>query len=325
MGANGTRLLEVNDLTTVFGADGSSARVVDGVSFYLNKGEILGLVGESGSGKTMTSLSIMRLVPPPGNILGGEVVFEGQDLLRLSLKDMNKVRGDRIGMIFQEPMTALNPVLRVGEQICETIEAHRQFNKREIKDQAMELLRKAGFDAPGQKFMQYPHQLSGGQRQRILIAIAISCNPSLLIADEPSTALDVATESQILCLLQDLVSGNNMSMIFITHNLHIIKTLAHRIGIMYAGRLLEQNNVKDFFENPLHPYSKGLLESIVWLKTEQTRLKAIPGSVPKMSELPGGCKFHPRCPHVMPVCRTEEPQIEERGDGEWVRCYLYQN
>jgi peptide/nickel transport system ATP-binding protein len=325
MEKNGTRLLEVTNLTTAFAIDSSVIKVVDDVGFYLDKGEIIGIVGESGSGKTMTSLSIMRLVPPPGSILGGEVIFEGRNLLGLSGKDMNKVRGDRIGMIFQEPMSALNPVLRVGEQICETIETHREFTKSEIKDQAIELLKRTGFDAPDRKFMQYPHQLSGGQRQRILIAMAISCNPSLLIADEPSTALDVATESQILCLLQGLVSGNNMSMIFITHNLHIMKSLAHRIGIMYAGRMLEQNYVSDFFENPLHPYSKGLLESIVWLKTDQKRLKAIPGFVPKMSELPPGCKFHPRCPHVMDICRVEEPQITEQGNRRWVRCWLYQN
>ncbi len=325
MELKGTRLLEVRNLTTAFSTDSSVVKVVDGVTFSLDKGEIMGLVGESGSGKTMTSLSIMRLVPPPGAIMSGEVIFEGQDLLRLSEKEINMVRGNRIGMIFQEPMSALNPVLKVGEQICETIETHREFTRKEIKDQAMELLRKAGFDAPDQKFTQYPHQLSGGQRQRILIAIAISCNPSLVIADEPSTALDVATESQILCLLQDLVSENNMSMIFITHNLNIIRSLAQRIGIMYAGRILEQNCVKDFFENPLHPYSKGLLESIVWLKSDQVRLKAIPGFVPRMSELPQGCKFHPRCPHVMPVCRIEEPQIIEQGNGRWVRCYLYQN
>ncbi|MBA4416351.1 MAG: peptide ABC transporter ATP-binding protein [Syntrophus sp. (in: bacteria)] len=319
------RLLEVHDLTTAFPIDSDTVRVVDGVNFSLDKGEILGLVGESGSGKTMTSLSIMGLVPPPGRILGGQVIFEGKNLVGLPDKDMNNIRGDRIGMVFQEPMSALNPVFRVGDQICETIETHRDFTKSEIKGQAIELLRSVGFDEPEQKFIQYPHQLSGGQRQRILIAMAVSCNPSLVIADEPTTALDVATESQILCLLQELVTGNSMSMIFITHNLHIIKSLGNRIGIMYAGRLLEQNRVDDFFRDPMHPYSKGLLDSVVNLKSDQQRLKAIPGTVPKMSELPTGCKFHPRCPSVMPMCREVEPQIKELDKGKWVRCYLYQS
>ncbi len=325
MGIHGTRLLDVRHLTTAFTTESSTVKVVDDVGFVLDKGEILGLVGESGSGKTMTSLSIMRLVPPPGSIMGGEVLFEDRNLLLLSGRDMNRIRGNRIGMIFQEPMSALNPVLRVGDQICETIETHREFTKSEIRGQAVELLKRTGFNAPERTFMQYPHQLSGGQRQRILIAMAISCNPSLLIADEPSTALDVATESQILCLLKSLVSGNGMSMIFITHNLHIIRSLAHTIGIMYAGRMLERNLVGDFFEKPLHPYSRGLLDSIVLLKTDQKRLKAIPGFVPKMSELPTGCTFHPRCAHVMDICRAEEPQITQQENGAWVRCWLYRN
>ena len=317
-------LLSVHNLTTAFTLDSSVIKVVNDVDLYLNKGEVLGIVGESGSGKTMTALSIMQLVPPPGKVLGGRVFFEGQDLLSLTSREMNAVRGDRIGMVFQEPMSALNPVLRIGDQICETIETHRDFTKSEIRDQALGLLRGVGFDEPEQKFVQYPHQLSGGQRQRVLIAIAISCNPSLVIADEPTTALDVATESQIICLLEDLIAANNMSMIFITHNLNIIKGLGQRIAIMYAGRMVEQNYVRDFFSEPLHPYSKGLLESVVWLKSEQERLKSIPGSVPRMSELPRGCKFHPRCPSVMGICRESEPKFIEVKKGKWVRCYLYQ-
>jgi oligopeptide/dipeptide ABC transporter ATP-binding protein len=300
-------------------------RVVNDVSFCLDEGEVFGLVGESGSGKTMTALSIMRLIPPPGKVLGGEIVFEGKELLRMAIRDMNEIRGDRMGMVFQEPMSALNPVLRVGEQICETLEVHRNFSRGEIRDRAIELLRSVGFEAPERKFSQYPHQLSGGQRQRVMIAIAISCNPSLLIADEPSTALDVATESKILCLLQELVRAKAMSMIFITHNLNIIKSLGNRVGIMYAGRMVEQNSVKDFFESPLHPYSRGLLESAVWLRKDRSRLKAIPGSVPKMSELPRGCKFHPRCSSVMDICTEKEPDFKEMERGKWVRCYLYQD
>ncbi len=325
MESTSNRLLEVHDLTTAFMLDSRAVRVVDGVDFALDRGEVFGIVGESGSGKTMTALSIMRLVPPPGRIAGGQVLFEKKNLLDLPARDMNKIRGDRMGMVFQEPMSALNPVLRIGEQICETIELHRGLGKIEIKRRAMDLLKSVGFDEPEQKFSQYPHQLSGGQRQRVLIAIAISCNPSLLIADEPSTALDVATESQIICLLQQLVSANHMSMIFITHNLNIIRSLGDRIGIMYAGRMVEQNRVEDFFNSPLHPYSRGLLESVVWLESDQRRLKAIPGFVPKMSDLPEGCKFHPRCASATGVCRKKEPEFREVERGKWVRCYLYQD
>jgi peptide/nickel transport system ATP-binding protein len=317
-------LLSVFHLTTAFTLDSSVVKVVNDVDLHLDKGEVLGIVGESGSGKTMTALSIMQLVPPPGKVLGGQVFFEGRDLLSLTSKEMNGVRGDRIGMVFQEPMSALNPVLRIGDQICETIETHRDFTKSQIRDQALGLLKSVGFDEPEQKFVQYPHQLSGGQRQRVLIAIAISCNPSLVIADEPTTALDVATESQIICLLEDLIAANNMSMIFITHNLSIIKGLGQRVAIMYAGRMVEQNYVRAFFSEPLHPYSRGLLESVVWLKSEHERLKSIPGSVPRMSELPQGCKFHPRCPSVMGICRESEPEFIEVEKGKWVRCYLYQ-
>ena len=325
MGPDGNRLLKVENLTTGFSLGSSVVRVVNDLNLYLDKGEVLGIVGESGSGKTMTALSIMRLVPPPGQVLGGKVIFEGRNLLDLSGKEMNRVRGDRIGMVFQEPMTALNPVLRIGEQISETLAIHRDLKGAEIRERALELLRDVGFNEPEKRYAQYPHQLSGGQRQRVLIAIAISCHPALLIADEPSTALDVATEAQILCLLQELVSGKDMSMIFITHNLHIIKSLGNRIGIMYAGRMVEQNYVADFFNSPLHPYSKGLLESVELLKSDSRRLKAIPGFVPKMSELPQGCKFHPRCPSVMDVCRGAEPEFKELEKGKWVRCYLYQN
>ena len=318
-------LLSVHNLTTAFTLDSSVVKVVNDVELHLGKGEILGIVGESGSGKTITALSIMGLVPPPGKVLGGQVIFEGRDLLGLPPKEINRVRGDRIGMVFQEPMSALNPVLRIGDQICETIGTHRDFARPEIRRLALKLLEGVGFDEPEQKFVQYPHQLSGGQRQRVLIAIAISCNPSLVIADEPTTALDVATESQILCLLQDLVAANGMSMMFITHNLNIIKNLGHRVAIMYAGRMMEQNYVRDFFTEPLHPYSKGLLESVVWLRSDQERLKAIPGFVPRMSELPEGCKFHPRCPSVMDVCRNSEPQFIEVEEGKWVRCWLYRS
>jgi oligopeptide/dipeptide ABC transporter ATP-binding protein len=317
------QLLDIVDLNTAFFIDGSVIHAVDDVSFSVSRGEIFGLVGESGCGKTMTALSVMRLVQPPGRIVKGQVVFEGKDILRLSGREMEGIRGDRIGMIFQEPMSALNPVFRVGEQIGEAIMIHRNAGKREARDRAVELLRQVGFDEPEKRYSQYPHQLSGGQRQRILIGIAISCNPALVIADEPTTALDVATESQIINLLQDLVSGSAMSMIFITHNLSIMRKFGQRIGIMYAGRMLEQNRVDVFFKEPLHPYSKGLLSSIYGLMGNQKRLTAIPGSVPRLAELPRGCTFHPRCSYAMPVCREEEPVMKEVGKGQWVRCYLY--
>ncbi|MDD5010342.1 MAG: ABC transporter ATP-binding protein [Syntrophorhabdaceae bacterium] len=317
------QLLDVTDLNTSFFTDKDVINAVDGVSFSVSRGEIFGLIGESGCGKTMTAMSVMRLVQPPGRIVKGKVVFEGRDLLGLSEREMEGVRGGRIGMIFQEPMSALNPVFRVGEQISEAIIIHKNVGKREAKGRAIELLKQVGFDEPEKRYAQYPHQLSGGQRQRILIGIAISCGPSLVIADEPTTALDVATESQIINLLQDLVNDFAMSMIFITHNLNIMRKFGKRIGIMYAGRMLEQNLVDIFFREPLHPYSKGLLSSIYGLTGNEKRLTAIPGSVPKLAELPRGCKFHPRCPYVMPVCREGEPIMKQIGNGQWVRCYLY--
>jgi len=318
-------LLKMSDVNVSFFTESSVIRAVDNVNLTINRGEIVGLVGESGSGKTMSALSIMRLVPPPGQVISGKIFFEGSDLLKLSEKQLENVRGRRISMIFQEPMTSLNPVFRVGDQIAEILSIHTDMTKKDIKEKVLQLLKNVGFDEPDQKYIQYPHQLSGGQRQRILIAISIACNPSLLIADEPTTALDVATEGQILCLLQDLILQHQMSMLFITHNLHVIKSLGIRIAIMYAGRILEENKVVDFFREPLHPYSKGLLESVVWLKGTEKKLKTIPGFVPKLSELPQGCKFHPRCKRVMAICKDKEPSLINSGENKWVRCYLYQN
>jgi oligopeptide/dipeptide ABC transporter ATP-binding protein len=318
-------LLKMCDVNVSFFTGSTIIRAVDNVSLHINRGEIFGLVGESGSGKTMTALSIMRLVPPPGKIMGGKILFEGNDLLQLSDNQMEAVRGRRISIIFQEPMTSLNPVLRVGDQVAEIILIHSKLVKRDAEDNAITLLKNVGFYEPEKKYIQYPHQLSGGQRQRILIAISIACNPSLIIADEPTTALDVATEGEILCLLQDLVQKNQMSMLFITHNLHVIKSLGTRIGIMYAGRIVEENMVNDFFREPMHPYSKGLLETVMWLKGTEKELKSIPGFVPKLSDLPQGCKFHPRCKYVMPKCKIEEPPYINVGDNKWLRCYLFQN
>jgi oligopeptide/dipeptide ABC transporter ATP-binding protein len=315
-------LLEVVDLNTRFFTEEGVVPAVADASFTINKGEIFGLVGESGSGKTVTAHSIMGLVHPPGRVVSGKIMFEGTDLLTLNQKQMEDIRGRRIGMVFQEPMTALNPVLRIGEQISEVIEIHKAVSEGTVKERTLELLRQVGFDEPLKRYTQYPHQLSGGQRQRVLMAIAIACNPSLIIADEPTTALDVATESQVLGLIEGLIERLHLSMLFITHDLMIVRSMGQSLGLMYAGRMVETNRVDAFFKKPLHPYGQGLLESIYGF-SGSGRLKAIPGSVPNLLELPSGCKFHPRCPYVMDICRGEEPIIKEVGKDQWVRCYLY--
>jgi oligopeptide/dipeptide ABC transporter ATP-binding protein len=315
-------LLEVVDLNTRFFTEEGTVPAVADASFTINKGEIFGLVGESGSGKTVTAHSIMGLVHPPGRVVSGKIMFEGTDLLTLNQKQMEDIRGRRIGMVFQEPMTALNPVLRIGEQISEVIEIHKAVSEGTVKERTLELLRQVGFDEPLKRYTQYPHQLSGGQRQRVLMAIAIACNPSLIIADEPTTALDVATESQVLGLIEGLIERLHLSMLFITHDLMIVRSMGQSLGLMYAGRMVETNRVDAFFKKPLHPYGQGLLESIYGF-SGSGRLKAIPGSVPNLLELPSGCKFHPRCPYVMDICRGEEPIIKEVGKDQWVRCYLY--
>ena len=318
------KLLSVSGLHTYFFSGGQVTKAVEGVDLELDKGEVLGLVGESGCGKTMTARSVMRLIPSPGRIVQGSVLFEGVDLAQLSDRQMQAVRGNRIGMVFQEPLTSLNPVLRIGDQLSETLIVHKGLSREDARDVSIGLLQKVGFEEADKRYLQYPHQLSGGQRQRVLIAIAISCKPSLLIADEPTTALDVTIEAQILRLLQVLIAEYQLSMLFITHNLDIIKRIGLAIGIMYAGRMVEKSRVGQFFEEPLHPYSRGLLDSMPQFSRGQQRLKAIPGTVPRLSEMPGGCKFNPRCPYVMPRCRVEEPPMYSHGE-RWVRCYLYQN
>ncbi len=319
---NDTNLLDVIGLNTRFFTEEGVIPAVNDVSFAIRKGEIFGLVGESGSGKTVTAHSIMGLVQPPGRVVSGKIVFEGTDLLTLSREQMEDVRGRRIGMVFQEPMTALNPVLRIGEQISEVLEIHTSLSGNAMKERTYELLTQVGFDEPRKRYIQYPHQLSGGQRQRVLMAMAIACNPSLIIADEPTTALDVATESQILGLIEGLIARLGMSMLFITHDLTIVRSMGQSVGLMYAGRMVERNTVGEFFAKPLHPYGQGLLESVYGF-SGSGRLKAIPGSVPNLSELPDGCTFHPRCPHAMDICRGDEPVIKEVGKDQWVRCYLY--
>jgi peptide/nickel transport system ATP-binding protein len=318
------KLLSVSDLHTYFFSNGTITKAIDGIDFEMDKGEVFGLVGESGCGKTMTALSIMRLIPSPGKIVKGHILFEGRDLAQLTSSQMQSVRGDKIGMIFQEPLTSLNPVLRIGDQISESLIVHKALSTEEARRISVGLLQKVGFDAADKRYLQYPHQLSGGQRQRVLIAIAIACNPSLIIADEPTTALDVTIEAQILRLLQLLIAEYQLSMLFITHNLNVIRRIGTSVGIMYAGRMVEKGRVDQFFGEPLHPYSKGLLDSMPEFSRDQRRLRAIRGTVPRLSDLPQGCTFNPRCPYVMPRCKVEEPPMYEVGE-RWVRCYLYQN
>lgn len=315
-------ILSVSSLLTVFPFDSGTIAPVDDVSFSVREKEVFGLAGESGSGKTLTALTIMRLVPKPGRILKGEVLFQGMDLLKLEEKEMQRIRGRKIGMIFQEPMSYLNPVLTVGEQIGEAIRFHERPSKREEKERVLRLLQEVGFEDPERTYRQYPHELSGGQRQRVLIAIAISLNPSLLIADEPTTALDVVTEIRILDLLKHLISRFQMATIFITHNLRILKAVAQSIGLMYAGKIVEISPSASFFQEPLHPYGKGLLASLSGA-FENGRLKAIPGSIPRLNELPRGCRFHPRCAFLMALCKEYEPPFIQ-VEGRWVRCFLYQ-
>jgi peptide/nickel transport system ATP-binding protein/oligopeptide transport system ATP-binding protein len=318
------KLLSVSDLHTYFFSNGTITKAVGGVDLELDKGEVFGLVGESGCGKTMTALSIMRLIPSPGKIVKGNILFEGRDLAQLSSREMQSVRGDKIGMIFQEPLTSLNPVLRIGDQISEGLIVHKALSREEARRISIGLLQKVGFDMADKRYLQYPHQLSGGQRQRVLIAIAMACNPSLIIADEPTTALDVTIEAQILRLLQLLIAEYQLSMLFITHNLNVIRRIGTSVGIMYAGRMVEKGRVDQFFGEPLHPYSKGLLDSMPEFSRDQRRLRAIRGTVPRLSDLPQGCTFNPRCPYVMPKCKVEEPPMYAVGE-RWVRCYLYQN
>jgi len=313
-------LLDVQHLTTVFDVAGRALRAVDDVSFEVRKGETLGLVGESGSGKSLTAYSILRLVQPPGRIASGRVLFQGRDLLALPEREMRKVRGAGIALIFQEPMTALNPVFTVGDQIAEAMLVHGLATRAEAKRRAVELLDAVRVAEPDRRVRDYPHQLSGGMRQRVLIAMAIACRPSLVIADEPTTALDVTIQAQILDLLREMREAFDLSMLLISHDLGIIAGSADRIAVMYAGRLVEQGPVRDVFRSPAHPYTKALLASIPSGATGR-RLKAIEGSVPPLTELPRGCAFAPRCPDALPQCQLEPPPIADIEPDRVVRCF----
>ena len=317
-------LLQVEDLRTYFHTDEGTARAVDGVSFAVRPQDTLGIVGESGCGKSVTALSILRLIPdPPGRIESGRILFQGHDLLELTEKEMRKIRGNEIAMIFQEPMTSLNPVYTVGNQIGEVLRLHRGVSKNEARDRSIEMLRRVRMPDPEQRVDEYPHQLSGGQRQRVMIAMALACDPALLIADEPTTALDVTVQAQILELLKRLQEEFGMSVILITHDLGVIAETAHRVVVMYAGIVAEEGTVEQVFEGPNHPYTEGLKAAIPKLGENIERLHTIPGTVPSPYEKIVGCPFQNRCPYVMDICRREFPPLYDVGPGHTARCYLY--
>jgi len=318
-------LLTIQDLQTHFFTGEGVVRAVDGVTLSVRPGETLGLVGESGCGKTVTALSILRLIPnPPGRIVGGTICFEGRDLLRLPEEEMRSIRGCAISMIFQEPMTSLNPVFTVGEQVAEGIRHHQKVSRREAWDRAVEVLGRVQIPDPARRAYEYPHQLSGGLRQRVMIAMALALGPRLLIADEPTTALDVTIQAQIIELLMGLQEEMQMAVILITHDLGVIAETADRVVVMYAGRVVEEASAEQLFETPLHPYTQGLLESLPKLETgkRHRRLTAIPGLIPNLLDLPTGCKFAPRCPKVIGDCWPTEPELREIRPGHWARCIL---
>ncbi|TFG92621.1 MAG: ABC transporter ATP-binding protein [Candidatus Atribacteria bacterium] len=314
-------LLEIKDLKTHFFTEEGVVKAVDGVDFEVYQGETLGIVGESGCGKSVTAFSILRLLDYPGKTVGGEVIFKGENLLKKTEDEMREIRGKEIAMIFQEPMTALNPVLTVGFQISEALMMHFKMSKEEAKKKSVELLKKVGIPIPEQRVNEYPHQLSGGMRQRSMIAMAMSCDPILLIADEPTTALDVTIQAQILDLMMNLLKEFNGSLIMITHDLGVIAEIADRIAIMYAGKVVEYTDKRTIFHNPLHPYTLGLLTSIPRLDMEMKRLNVIPGIVPNPLHFPSGCKFNPRCRFMTDRCEKEEPPLFKIEEGHLVKCW----
>ena len=315
------RLLTVKDLKIHFHILAGTVQAVDGVDFHIDQGETLGIVGESGCGKSVTAMALLQLIPmPPGELVGGNAEFEGMDLLRLSSEQIRRVRGNRISMIFQEPMTSLNPVFTIGNQVEEAIYLHQGLDSRHAREKAVEMLDLVGIPDPRRRVNEYPHQLSGGMRQRVMIAMALSCNPALLIADEPTTALDVTVQAQILELMLDLQARINMSIMMITHNLGVIAEMAKRVIVMYCGKIVESADVRSIFHKPMHPYTRQLLASVPHLGTEQTRLQEIPGMVPSLYALPPGCDFHPRCKEAEKECQLEAPKLTEAEPGHFVAC-----
>ena len=317
-------LLSVEDLNIVYEVDGEITRAVTGLNLNLNKGETLGLIGETGAGKTTTALGLMRLVPdPPGRITAGKVVYDGQDLLQLPEEEMRHIRGNRISMIFQDPMTSLNPVMPVGEQIAEVIRIHEAVSKDEAISKAGEMLEMVGI--PGERYGEFPHQFSGGMKQRVVIAIALACNPDLLIADEPTTALDVTIQAQVLDLMNELKQKYNTAMMMITHDLGVVAQVCDKVAIMYAGEVVESGPIRDVYKNTRHPYTKGLFNSIPDLNRDADRLIPIKGLMPDPTHLPDGCTFHPRCPDATAHCSRVPPKPVMTETGHMVSCHLYQS
>ncbi|MDP1546814.1 MAG: ABC transporter ATP-binding protein [Anaerolineales bacterium] len=329
MAENQKPLLEVKNLKTYFYTEDGVVHAVDGVDFHVNPGEVLGIVGESGCGKSVTSLSIMRLISVPGKIIEGEILFDGKDLVKASEEEMMQVRGNRISMIFQQPQSALNPVFRAGDQISEVLNIHQDFGREAGKKRAVELLKLVGIPEPESRAESFPHELSGGMAQRVMIAMALACVPDLLIADEPTTALDVTIQAQILDLMRDMKNQLGSAMILITHDLGVIAEMANRVAVMYAGEIVEQSPVVALFDTPLHPYTQGLIGSIPVLGEIRERLEVIPGSVPNLVNLPTGCRFAPRCKarieHNLSICTDNRPELIEVSEGHKVRCWLYQD
>ncbi len=318
--------LKVEGLKTYFDTVRGVGRAVDGIDFEILGGETLGVVGESGCGKSVTALSIMRLFPsPPGRIAAGRIWFKGRDLTTLTRREMRTICGCEISMIFQEPMTSLNPVYSVGDQIVEAIRLHQDLSRSAIREKAVAMLGEVGIASPERRFHEYPHQMSGGMRQRVMIAMALSCNPSLLIADEPTTALDVTIQAQILDLMNELKRKFGTAILFITHDLGVIAETARQVIVMYAGRIVERASVADLFENPCHPYTLGLLGSIPSVQAirEKSRLTEIKGMVPPLTNMPAGCSFHPRCPRKMDICAAKNPDLFAPVSGRQVACWLY--
>lgn len=319
----GNTLLDIKGLSTVFKTEMGVFPAIKDVNLSLKKGETLCVVGESGSGKTITSMSLMQLLPPSGRIETGEILFQGSNLVNLSRKEMNKIRGKSIAMIFQDPMSALDPVYTCGYQITEAIQIHKKISKEEANKQTLELLKQVGIPHPNTIFDTYPHELSGGMCQRVMIAMALSCNPDLLIADEPTTALDVTVQARILDLLNKIKKEFNMGILLITHDLGVVAEMADRVAVMYAGQIVEETDVHTLFNHPKHPYTKGLIKSVPPLHRKDKSLYSIPGSVPSISQMPKGCRFHPRCSFALDICKEKEPELElqENHSQHKVKCW----
>ena len=319
------KLIEVKGLKIDFTIEGVPRRIIDDISFELYRGEVLGVVGESGSGKSVTAKSILRLIPsPPGNIVGGEILFDGTDILQMDIDSLMKIRGNAISMIFQEPMSSLNPVFTCGDQIKEGVRLHQKMNSKAARQKTIDLLKMVGIQMPEQRVDSYPHELSGGMRQRIMIAMALSCSPQLLIADEPTTALDPTIQAQILDLIRKIRKEISMSVMYITHDLGVVAETCDRVMVMYAGRIVEKADVAELFTKPSHPYTQGLLKAIPRLNAKRERLYVIKGMVPHFADMPVGCSFHPRCPYAYDKCVEEKPTLREIKEGHLAACWKIQ-